>query len=797
MSTRFFGQSVRRNEDELLLRGRGSYFDDVSIPDALHVAFLRSTNAHARITRLETSRALAHPGVFAVFTHADLGDLDKPLPLLFPHPSLAHPRTQHPLARTEVNYVGETIAMIVAESRYVAEDALELIEIEEEPLPATVDLEASASPGAPRVHADTPGNVAATVTQSVGDVDEAFERADIVFRERLVLDRAAAMPMETRGVAARFEPKSGKLTVWDTTQAALPVRGGLVSALGIPEDKVEVIVPDTGGGFGVKAFFFYPEEILIPWAAVTLCRAVKWVEDRAESFVGSNHERRQVHNIEVAASTDGVVLAIRDRFLHDTGAYIPYGLTTPMVSASQIAGPYRVPNIEVEFSAVYTNTVPVSPYRGAGRPHACFAIERALDRLAATTEIDRAELRRRNLVTEFPHSREGLIFVDGVDVTLDSGDYLRQLDMLLEAIGYQEFRAEQEVARDDGRHLGLGLACYVEATGMGPYEGAHVHVHGTTGEIHVATGLTTQGQSHKTTFAQIAADELGVDPDRILVTTGQTARFPWGAGTYGSRAIVACGNAIAISARAVREKALRLAAGMLEVAVDDLELDDGVVFVSGAPERSVSLKQVAMAANPMRYAFDPEVAALARFGPARPPDGPLLPEDDGPGLEAIRYSSQSQATWASGAHAAVVEVDPETGRVEFRRYAAVHDCGRVVNPMVVDGQVMGGIAQGVGGSLYERIVYDDGGQLRNASFMDFLIPYATEIPPMTLEHLETPSPLNPLGIKGAGEAGVIPAAAVAASAIENALSGTGVSITEMPLEPASLYALISSVPRAG
>jgi CO/xanthine dehydrogenase Mo-binding subunit len=421
-------------------------------------------------------------------------------------------------------------------------------------------------------------------------------------------------------------------------------------------------------------------------------------------------------------------------------------------------------------------------------------MERVLDRLAGRLGIDAAEIRRRNLVgaDEFPYRRPGVMFVDGVDVELDSGDYQRQLELLLDAIDYDGFRADQAAARAEGRLLGIGLGCYVEATGMGPYEGAHVIVEGTTGTIRVSTGLTTQGQSHRTTLAQIAAEALGVDADRVSVTTGDTSAFGFGVGTYGSRSVVTSGNAVGLAADEVRAKALRLAAGMLEVAPEDLELGGGRVSVRGAPERSLTLKQVAMAANPLRYAFDPEVAELAAFAPPRPASGPLLPSDDGPGLEATSWFSPPRATWASGAHAAVVEVDPATGQVTFLRYAAVHDCGTVINPMVVDGQVMGGVAQGVAGAFFERMAYDEDGQLRNASFMDFLIPYATEVPPITVGHLESPSPLNPLGIKGAGEAGVIPGAAVGASAIEDALRPLGVTIAEMPLDPCSLKALVDA-----
>jgi aerobic carbon-monoxide dehydrogenase large subunit len=792
LPTRVFGQPVRRNEDERFVRGQGSFLDDIDVPTQLHAAFLRSPLAHARILSLDVSRARAHPGVVAVYTHGDLGPLDRELPLLIPHPSMTHPKTQYPLARDEVYYAGQTLAMVVAESRYVAEDALELIDAEFEDLPVAVDLEEAAQADAPLVHADVPENVAAHFVQVVGDPDTVFAQAEMTFRDRFVLERSAGMPMETRGVVSKYDPQTGELMVWDSTQAPLSIRGGLASLFSLPENKVRVVAPDTGGGFGTKVMMFYPEEVLVPWASIALGRPVKWVEDRIEHFIGSNHERKQIHDVEVAATREGVVLGIRDSFLHDTGAFIPYGIAVAQVASTQLPGPYRIPNLWVELKAVYTNTVPVTPYRGCGRPHACFVIERVLDRLAKELGIDRAEIRRRNLIQpdEFPYRREGILFADGLPVTLDSGEYPRQLEMLLEAIGYDSFPEEKARARAEGRCIGLGLACYVEGTGLGPYEGAHVQVQPTTGKVFVATGLTTQGQSHQTSFAQVAAEELGVSVDDVIIVTGDTAAFPWGVATFASRAAVVSGNAIGIAARQVREKALRLAANMLEAASEDLEIEHGRISVRGAPDKGVTLKQVAVAANPLRYAFDSDVQTATQFAPARRSDGPQLPTGEEPGLEATAYYSPPHATWASGAHAAVVEIDTETGQLEYLRYVAVHDCGKVINPAVVKGQVMGGVAQGVGGSFYERMAYDSDGQLRNASFMDFLVPYATEVPAMQVEHLETPSPLNPLGVKGVGEAGCIPVPALTASAIDDALSHLGVEVKEMPLDPSTLLLLI-------
>jgi len=790
MATRTFGQPIARREDERLLRGRGTYIDDVACEGALHASFLRSPIAHGRITTLDLEAARALPGVVAVYGAADLGAFNRPLPLLFPDPSIVDPWTQPPLATDEVVYGGQTVAMVVAESRYIAEDAVDRIWLEVDRLPAVVDpADALAQPPA---HSGRSSNLASTICQQVGDPDRAFAEADVILHRRYVLDRSAAMPMETRGLLARFDPQTGDLVVWDSTQAPIPIRAGLIAALGLPEERVRVIAPDTGGGFGVKAFFFYPEEMLVPWASVQLGRPVKWIEDRMEHFVGSNHERKQIHDVELAATRDGVVLGLRDSFVHDTGASIAYGNTLAVVTSAHLGGPYRIPNMRVEATTVYTNTVPVSPYRGAGRPHACFVVERALDDLARELDIDPVEVRRRNFVApdEFPYVRDGMIFLDGVSATLDSGDYQRQMDLLLELVDRHGFVDERAAARAEGRCVGIGIACYVEATGVPPYEGAHVMVQPHTGKVRVATGATSQGQGHATTLAQIAADELGVPIEDVVVVAGDTGIFPWGVATYASRAAVIVGNAVARAAAEVREKAIRLAANMLEAAPEDLEVVDGRVSVRGAPARGVTLRQVALAANPARYSFDPELAAVATFAPPRPLGDDPLPPGDGPGLEANGFFSPSRSTWASGVHAALMEVNPETGQARYLRFAAVHDCGTVVNPMVVEGQVCGGIAQGVGGALYEQLVYDEDGQLRNGSFMDFLIPYATEVPPIVVDHLESPTPLNPLGIKGAGEAGVIPGAAVAAAAIEDALREYGVELRAMPISPAALSAAI-------
>ncbi|MGH3665831.1 MAG: molybdopterin cofactor-binding domain-containing protein, partial [Egibacteraceae bacterium] len=482
---------------------------------------------------------------------------------------------------------------------------------------------------------------------------------------------------------------------------------------------------------------------------------------------------------------DGRLMGLDVRFWHDNGAYTPYGIIVPIITSTQLPGPYRLGAYRVTFTSLYTNTVPVTPYRGAGRPQGCFCMERTVDRIAAYLGADRVQVRERNLIQphEMPYD-VGLTFQDGRPTVYDSGDFPASLRKIKELVGWDNFPAEQRAAAQQGRRLGIGLACYVEGTGVGPYEGAHVHVE-TNGRVMVSTGLTSQGQGHETVFAQIVATELGVPLEQVHVTTGDTRRFGYAVGTFASRAAVMSGNAVATAARAVRAKALKVAGDALEADPTDLDVVDGVVQVRGSPEAAIPLAQVAVLSNPLRYSFSDEAKAATQFTmPAG--DGPPVPEGESPGLESRDYFSPVRSTFANGMHAAVVEVDPDTAEIRILRYAVVHDCGNLINPRIVEGQIHGGVAQGIAGALYERIVYDEHGQLLNASFMDFLMPYATEIPPLRTAHLQTPSPLNPLGIKGAGEAGVIPGSAVLAAAIEDA---TGIPISRMPIGPADLHAL--------
>ncbi len=779
------GEPIRRVEDPRLLVGQGRYLDDLG-EDAVEVAVLRSPHAHARISDIDVTGALEVAGLLAIYTYEDLaGPLADPLPLLIPHPALTHGRTQYALAREEVNYVGEAIALVVAEDRYLAEDAVSRIVVSYQPLPAVVGIPAARQADY-LVHPDVPGNVAAHLVQEVGDARAAIAAAPHRLELDLAIERSASMPLEGRGVLARWDADAKRLRVWTSTQTSTGVRAAIAAKLDLELGSVEVITPDVGGGFGVKIVHPWPEEVLVPMAARALGRPVKFTEDRREHFISSAHERGQLQHIEVGFDEDGRLLGLSVRFWHDHGAYIPYGLIVPIITSTQLLGPYKPGAYRVEFDSLYTNTVIVTPYRGAGRPQGVYAMERTLDAIAAELGLDRAQVRAVNFIQpeEMPYD-QGLIFQDGRPLIYDSGDFPASLRKLKELVGWDGWLDYQAAARADGRRVGLGLASYVEGTGVGPYEGGHVQIE-TSGKVKVATGLTSQGQGHQTAFAQIVADELGVPLADIEVVTGDTRRFPYAVGTFASRAAVMSGSAIALAARAVRGKILRIAADALEANPDDLEIVDGMVRVVGSPGSQLSLGTIAVLSNPLRYAFDEASKAATQFVVGDPELPPVAAEDE-PGLEARDYYSPLRSTFANGAHAVIVETDPDTAEITVLRYCVVHDCGTLINPMIVEGQVHGGVAQGIGGALYERMVYDTDGQLQNASFMDFLMPYVSELPPsIEIDHLETPSPLNPLGIKGAGEAGVIPSAAVFASAISDA---EGFAITSMPISPSELFGL--------
>ncbi len=774
MTTRYFGQPIKRNEDPRLLTGQALFTDDVHLPGMLHCAFVRSDYAHAMIRDIDTTAARAMPGVVAVYIAEDLGDYWQPGPLLVPPPPIPdlvfNPRTQVPLAKGKVRHVGEPIAVIVATSRYLAEDAAEKVVVIMEPLPAVVEIEKALLPDAALLYEELGQNLNAHAIQRKGDYATARQQADVVIKRRFAYDRGTAAAMENRGIVASWDAKSEQMLMYDTTQAPIPIRNGIAAMLGLSEKQVRVIAPFIGGGFGPKIMMFYPEEVVLPWITMRLGQPVKWIEDRQENFYATTQERGQVHEAEIALTKDGRVLGVKDVFIHDAGAYAPYGLTVALNSQCTLLGQYDVPHYYTEFKSVFTNKPIVTPYRGAGRQHGVFVMERLLDIAAKELGIDRVEIRRRNLIPpdKFPYNNQ-IIYQDFAPLIYDSGNYEPALDKAVALIGYQQFLAEEQPRlRAQGKYVGIGLVTYVEGTGIGPYEGAKVTVE-TSGRVSVATGIGTQGQGHYTSFAQIVAEQLGVAVENIRLVTGDTAEFYWGAGTFASRGAVVAGNAIHAASVKVRAKILKKASEELEVAVEDLELVEGTVRVIGSPATAIRLGDLAARANPMRGAVKP---------------------GSEPGLEATDYFGPERGATASGIHAMIVEVEPETMMVVIKKYVVVHDCGRVINPMILEGQIHGGVAQGIGNAFYEQLHFDAHGQLLNASFMDYLVPTADTVPTIITDHVETPSPLNPLGVKGAGEAGAIPVGPLFAQAVEDALAGFAVEILEIPLSPNRLFELV-------
>src|SRR5438552_75198 len=762
---KFIGDRLLRKEDPRLVQGHGRYVGDITLPGMLHAAIVRSPHAHARILGIDASRALEAPGVAGVVTAADLGEVAaRPFAIVPPHTALRG-KNFCMLASDRARFVGEAVAVVLAESRYAAEDARALIDVSWEPLASVQDPTA---PSGARVHDDIPDNLAGRVTLSRGDVTAALAAAPRRARLSLSIGRAGGQPMETRGLVAEYNAMAGLLTVWAATQAPHQVRQFICEVLDLPAHRVRVIAPDVGGGFGAK-LIVYPEDVLIPLLAMRFGRPVRWLEDRVEHMLTATQERTQTHTVEVGFDDEGRVLALRDAFVHDTGAYTPRGLVVPLLTAGTMSGPYRIPNIEVSFTSVYTNRVPVTPYRGAGQPQAVFVLERVMDLIARETGRDRAAVRFANFVqpADMPYD-VGLPNYRGFgNVIYDSGDYPAVLRRALEMSGWDRLTKECLRARQEGRLLGLGLACYVELTGVGPFEGATIRAD-SAGRITVFTGVPSQGQGLETTLAQVAADELGVTPDEITVIGGDTLGIGQGVGTFASRAAVVGGTAVALASRELRAKATRLAAQALGIAEDEVQ-QHGKLFAERAnPEHRIELGRLAAVA----------AMATASHGVA-------------PGLEATHFFQPPGITYASGAHVALVEVDPDTMHVRLSGYWVSHDSGRLINPTIVEGQIQGAVALGIGSALLEEVRYDSAGQALSASFMDYALPRGDDIPPIEIDHLETPSPLNPLGLKGVGESGTLPVAAVVASAVEDALSAQGVRVAHVPLTPRRLQTLES------
>ncbi|MEU9205186.1 xanthine dehydrogenase family protein molybdopterin-binding subunit [Streptomyces sp. NPDC048332] len=776
---RWTGRSVPRVEDERLLRGDGRYVDDIALPGAVEAAFLRSPHAHARIESVDVTAALSAPGVVAVWSGDDVADL----PAMLNKEELRTPpglaalldplvrMTPMPLlAREKVLYVGQPVAVVLAENRYLAEDALELVEVRYAPLPVLVDPEHALAEDAVRLHEDLPDNTAVAVAARVGDPETAFAGAHAVVSERFEAHRYVASPIETRAVSAQVDPYSGRLTVWSGTQTPHRLRDAIAHTLGLGSAAVHVIAADVGGGFGQKGIL-YVEELLVPHAARRLGRPVLWREDRNENLTASSHAREQIHHIELAADAGGRIVAVRDRITVNFGAYNMTGLVVPYNSLCHLLGPYRVPNVHIDVTGVLTNTTFATPYRGAGRPETVFAMERAMDRLAAELGIEPEELRARNLVRpdEMPYAT-GLVDRSGSPQSYDSGDFPELLRRAVAKAGVEGVRARQREGVRDGRHVGIGFAMYIEATGLGPFETARIDI-APSGRVRLAIGAPSQGQGHRTSMAQIAADAIGVPLDVIDVVGGDTDATPFGVGTIASRALVNAGNATHRAGRLVRERIIEAAARRLGVTADGLVLSDGIVSAQQPGGPSLSLAELAGKA-PLP-------------GIPEPTDGRHGTEIS----ETVHFRPPGFAV-ASGAHAAVVEVDEHTGEVEILHYVVVHDAGNIVNPMIAEGQVTGGIAQGIGGALYEEMVYGPDGQPRTGTYMDYLVPTSSEIPDLDMDEIFTPSPMNDLGVKGLGEGGAIAPQAVLAGAVEDALRPFGVVVRRGPLSPSRVRALI-------
>jgi carbon-monoxide dehydrogenase large subunit len=778
----YVGRSLLRREDHRLLTGQGQFIADLVLPRMLHAVVVRSPLAHARIRSVDLSSATSAPGVVFALNGADLLQL---LPSV-PEGQISLPRkwtaaVQHEflspqqplLAHDKVRHVGEAIAIIVAESRNLAEDAAELVRTDLEELPAVMDPEAALRPDSSIVHDRFQTNLIGSFSVGRGDVDAALAHAPHRLRRRYHHHRYAAMPMECRGVVGAYDGRSDSMTIWSSTQVVHWVRREAASLLGLPEARVRCVALDVGGGFGGKGHV-YPEDLLITFLARRLGRPVRWIEDRREHMMSATHSRDQLHDVEVGFDGDGRILALYDDYIVDCGAWNPIGSGVAYNTAVHLTGPYKIENFAATGRIVVTNKVPNAPYRGAGRPEAAFAMERTIDLVARTLGLEPAEVRRRNMIRtdEMPY-RVGMPYRDGEPIVYDGGDYPGALAKALDAVGgVAAFRRRQHDARQAGRWLGLGIGCYIEGTGVGPFESAFVRID-PSGKIYVASGACPQGQGMETIFAQVAADLWKVAPDDVVVALADTAAIAIGFGTMASRSTVTVSAAMHHASERLRHKVFAIAANLLECAEADLELRDGGVGVVGAPGAMVSLARIAQAARP---GWENE----------RPPGIDA-------GLEETFYWQPPTVTWSYAVHVAIVEVDRETGRVGIERYAIAHDCGVVVNPMLVEGQIMGGAVQGLGGILCEAIAYDANGQLLSGSLMDYALPIATDMPSFQILHQHSPSPRNPLGVKGVGEGGAVAPPAAIANAVSDALAPFDVEVNATPINPERLVQAVRSL----
>ncbi|MED4909350.1 molybdopterin-dependent oxidoreductase [Brevibacillus centrosporus] len=770
---KLIGTPQKRKEDPKLITGNGNFTDDIKLPGMLYGAFLRSPHAHARILGIDVSKALELPGVAAVYTGKDLVGKVKAVPAMWFLPGAdLKPKDRSALAVDKTRYAGECVALVVAENRYIARDALDLIEVHYEDLPSVVHQEAALIPGAPLVHDDVESNLA--LLWKAGAIpDEEFQHAEVVVRQRLYNQRVIPNPIETRGAVAQYNPGSGEMTIWCTSQNPHIHRMVYADVLDISESKLQIVAPDVGGGFGSK-IATYNEEAVIGHAARDLKRPVKWIEERNEHFMATTHARDEVIEVELAGKRDGTFTALRVKNTANLGAYLStFGAGCPTIDFGlMVTGAYTIPKAEVVTYGVYTNTTPTDAYRGAGKPEAAFQIERIVDLFAQEIGMDPVELRQKNLIPKeaFPYST-------AMGVSYDSGSYQETLDRALDIVDYPSLRKEQEKLRDQGKLLGIGVSTYVELCGFGPskvagaigfqggvWENSTVRVH-PSGKVSVFTGTSPHGQGTATTFAQVVAEKLGIPIDDIELISGDTRSVSMGWGTYGSRNTAVGGAAVAIATDRVIDKAKKIAAHELEASVEELEFSEGIFAVKGAPERTRSFKEIAKSAN---FAWN-------------------LPDDVEPSLEGQSFFDPPNFVYPFGAHICVVEVDPQTGEIELKRYVAVDDIGRVINPMLAEGQVHGGIVQGIGQALWEGAVYSENGQLLSGTFMDYTMPKARFFPTIESHFIETPSPVNPLGAKGVGETGTTGAPPAVVNAVMDALRPYGIKDLDMPLTPEKVW----------
>lgn len=792
MGQKFVGQRVKRTEDPRLIQGLGHYVDDIALPDTLHAVFLRSMHAHARIRRVSVEAARKAPGVVAVFTGKEVSDKIGPVPCAGALPDLRVP-DHRVLATSKVYFVGHPIAVVVATDRYKARDAVDLIEVDYEELPAVVDAEAAARPG-PVIHDQFGDNIAYRLTSGEGDIEAALASADKVLSQRIINQRLAPVAMEPRGVLARYLPGEKELTVWSSTQIPHLLRTQLALMIGMPENKLRVITPEVGGGFGSK-LNVYAEEALLGWISMQLGKPVKWIETRRENMQATIHGRGQVGTVEVGFKKDGAITGVRYNVVADLGAY--HQLLTPAIptlTGLMLSGCYKIPAIQINVTGVFTNKVATDAYRGAGRPEATYVIERALDLVAADLGQDVVEVRRRNFPApeEFP-------FKTATGLSYDSGNYEGALTKALRIADYAGLRRQQQQARKEGRFFGIGVSTYVEICALGPsqampaggWESATVRIE-PTGKVTILTGASPHGQGQETSFAQIAADELGVGIDDVTVIHGDTAVVQYGIGTFGSRATAVGGTAVFIAIEKLKQKCNRIAAHLLKVE-GEVHFREGrfskraAASAAGASEPAASVGQAPAAVLPEPDASDgvslQDVALAAHLAKD-------IPADVEPGLSATCFFEPKNFTFPFGTHIAVAEVDGETGEIQLVRYVAVDDCGKVINPMLVDGQVQGGIVQALGQVLYEEVIYDEQGQLITGTLMDYAVPRAKMIPHLELDRTETPTTVNPLGVKGVGEAGTIGATPAIVGAVVDALAPLGVRHLDMPLRPESIWRIL-------